>query len=483
MVGELHSKRKSAPRYSAEQKRAALKFYTEHGRSITYTIKTLGYPSVTLFKIWLDEAFPNRKKRCVSGGAMVECSQETKKQAVIDLCARNGSAKEVAEAYGVSRVSLYKWTKQMLGEEQCTVMPKKEVSQISDIEAFEQRVAALKAEEAALNEKLFRAHMEYDILEKAAELLKKDMGINLKTLTNREKTVLIDALRPRYRLKMLLLELFISKSSYCYQENCLRHPDKYAQLRTKICVVFAGSKGRYGYRRVHTELKNESFSVSEKVVRRLMCEENLTVRKKKNKKYSSYVGEVSPAVPNVLKRDFLANAPNTKWLTDITEFSLPAGKVYLSPVIDCFDGLPVSWTIGISPSADLVNTMLDGAISILKDGEFPVVHSDRGGHYRWPGWLERMETAHLTRSMSKKGCSPDNSACEGFFGRVKNEMFYGISWQDVSIDEFIGILDEYMYWYCEKRIKVSLGGMSPLQYRRSLGLAAPHGNPAAMVAA
>lgn len=65
-------------------------------------------------------------------------------------------------------------------------------------------------------------------------------------------------------------------------------------------------------------------------------------------------------------------------------------------MIDCFDGLPVSWTIGTTPSVTLVNTMLDGAISIIKDREAPIVHSDRGGHYRWLGWLERMEKAHLS---------------------------------------------------------------------------------------
>ena len=78
----------------------------------------------------------------------------------------------------------------------------------------------------------------------------------------------------------------------------------------------------------------------------------------------------------------------------------------------------------------------------------------------------------LPRSMSKKGCSPDNAACEGFFGRLKNEMFYGYSWSGVTIEEFIGILDKYIRWYGEERIKLSLGGMSPLAFRRSLGLAA-----------
>jgi len=91
--------------------------------------------------------------------------------------------------------------------------------------------------------------------------------------------------------------------------------------------------------------------------------------------------------------------------------------------------------------------------------------------YRWPGWIEKVEKANLTRSMSKKGCSPDNSACEGFFGRLKNEMFYGRSWYRVPIEKFIQVLNIYINWYNEKRIKMSLSGMSPLQYRHSLGLA------------
>jgi putative transposase len=134
--------------------------------------------------------------------------------------------------------------------------------------------------------------------------------------------------------------------------------------------------------------------------------------------------------------------------------------------------LLVSWSIGTSPDAELVNSMLDRATETLKDGEHPLVHSDRGYHYRWPGWISRMAQAGLTRSMSKKGCVADNAACEGFFGRLKNEMFYNRSWIGVSIEDFIDILHEYLVWYNEKRIKLSLGAMSPLEYRRDLGLAA-----------
>lgn len=127
----------------------------------------------------------------------------------------------------------------------------------------------------------------------------------------------------------------------------------------------------------------------------------------------------------------------TELIKNITEFHIPAGKIYLSPIIDCFDGTVVSWTIGTAPNADLVNTMLDNAIVTLKSGVHPIIHSDRGAHYRWPGWIKRMNDAKLIRSMSRKGCSPDNSACEGFFGRLKNEMFYSNSWLDVTIDSFI----------------------------------------------
>jgi transposase InsO family protein len=117
--------------------------------------------------------------------------------------------------------------------------------------------------------------------------------------------------------------------------------------------------------------------------------------------------------------------------------------------------------------ANSANAMPDDAIG---GSMHPLVHTDRGCRYRWPGWIDRMGQAELTRSMSRKGCSPDNAACEGFFGRLKNEMSCNRSWQGISIEEFGARLDDCIYWYNEKRIKMSLGGRSPLDYRKSLGL-------------
>ena len=125
----------------------------------------------------------------------------------------------------------------------------------------------------------------------------------------------------------------------------------------------------------------------------------------------------------------------------------------------------ISWSIGTAPNAELANSMLRNGIAMMEGSEKPIVHSDRGCHYRWPEWIDIMNKAGFTRSMSRKGCAPDNSACEGFFGRLKNEMFYGKNWKGVSIEDFMDRVDAYIHWYNTKRIKMSIGGLSPLEYR------------------
>jgi transposase InsO family protein len=179
-------------------------------------------------------------------------------------------------------------------------------------------------------------------------------------------------------------------------------------------------------------------------------------------------GARSARPANLLERDFHAATPGERLVTDITEFRIPAGKVYLSPIIDCFDGMPVAWAIGEHPDAALVNGMLDEAVGAVGTGRGTIVHSDRGCHYRWPGWIGRMDGAGWTRSMSGKGCSPDNAAAEGFFGNLKMEFFHGRDWENVTTAEFIERLDAHMRWHRDERIKHHLGGRSPREYRESL---------------
>lgn len=466
-------------KYSKEQRQEAVDYYLKNGKSISRTIKALGYPGKTTLCDWLNEdvAHNKRKWSCKASKSLVRCTQEQKEQAVKDYCTGVHTPTELSKIYGVDPYTIYHWKDKLLGKENKITMSKKSVNsksnKVADVKVSAkdllQDKASLEKQVKDLEKDIRRLKLEKDILQEAAKVIKKDQGINLSSLTNREKAIIINALRDRYILKYLLEILNMAKSSYCYQINSMNH-DKYVGLRSYVKNVFNEAKGRYGYRRIHSVIKTSGIIVSEKVVRKIMKEEQLIANPVQNKKYNSYRGEISPEVANVIERNFHTDKPNTKWLTDITEFRIPAGKIYLSPIIDCFDGLPVSWTIGTTPDANLVNTMLDEAISILETNEKPIVHSDRGCHYRWPGWIERIEGNGLKRSMSRKGCSPDNSACEGFFGRLKNEMFYGYSWSDVSINQFIEVLDKYIIWYAEKRIKISLGGMSPLDYRRSLGL-------------
>lgn len=451
-------------KYTEEQKEKAVKYYLDHGSNATNTIAALGYPCRAILKLWIDEKFPGQQKDCSYQKSLVEYTKEQKESAVKELLIRKKPVKNIADDIGVDRVTLYNWKNQQLGEEAAAIV-KPRIDLPNDKECLEVEVKRLK-------EQIHILELEKDILEKTTDIIKKDPGINPKKLTNKEKTEVIDALKNKYKLKKLLAFLKLPKSSYFYQKAQLAKGDKYAQLRQNITDIFNDNYKAYGYRRIYLALKNKGIIVSEKVIREIMKHNELVVYQPKQKKYSSYMGEISPEVDNIIQRDFHSTEPNTKWLTDITEFHIPAGKLYLSPIIDCFDGIVVSWTIGTSPNADLVNTMLDNAIATLSPDAHPILHSDRGSHYRWPGWIKRMDDAKLIRSMSRKGCSPDNSACEGFFGRLKNEMFYCNSWIDITIDNFINQLDRYIKWYNEKRIKKSLGGLSPYEYRQKLGLVA-----------
>ena len=449
-------------RYTIEQIKSALLLLKTTG-SPKKVIEILGYPSNPMLYHWRDK-YPEYYDAPIQKH-WKQASPEFKRN-TIERCIFGGEpVKSVAEDIGYSPSLIYKWLRDYQKKGFIPSMKKNKAgihipSNISSAEDLE-----------AVKEQMLDMQMEIDILKETINVLKKDPGVDQTALRNREKAVIIDALKNKYSLPKLLHRLSLAKSSYYYQEAVLHTEDKYRGLRLRIAELFHENRDAYGYRRIHTVLKNEGTVVSEKVVRRIMKEDGLSVKQRKRHKYNSYKGEITPAVENLIDRDFHADKPNQKWLTDITEFSIKAGKVYLSPIIDCLDGMPVKWTIGTSPNAELANTMLKDAISTLKHDECPIVHSDRGCHYRWSGWIDIIESAGLIRSMSKKGCSPDNPACEGFFGHLKTEMFYGRNWDEYTLPEFIQEVDTYMHWYCKDRIKSTLGGISPLEYRRRIGVA------------
>ena len=450
--------------FSVEQKTNAINHYLENGCSMTYTIRCLGYPCRSTLRKWLRERHPNLFKSEHHMAKAARFNSQQKTQAVIELQTREGTAKQTADAVGVSRPTLYNWRNQLLASQESSAMndstKKKENIKQDD----------LLKEKETLEKKIERLRMEHDILVQSNELLKKDPGIDKTKLTNREKTQLVDTLKNDYSLIMLLQSLDLARSTYFYNKSRLNACDKYAEVRIKITKLFNENYQCYGYRRIVGALKKQHIVISEKVIRRLMVEENLKATVTRRKGFNAYSGEFNPAPENLLNRNFKSSVPNEKWLTDITEIRIPAGKVYLSPIVDCFDGLITSWSIGASPNAKLVNTMLASGIATLKNEQKPIIHSDRGAHYRWPEWMRIIDESGLVRSMSRKGYSPDNAACEGFFGRFKNEFLYNRDWSNISIPELIEQVNDYIHWYNEKRIKQSLGYKSPIQYRQELGL-------------
>ena len=340
--------------YTYEKRIRALQKYEETG-SVTETIRTLGYPERQTLYRWIQERDRPVKVRSSYRGQNTPSHSRHPpvelKLEVLHRCFELGEdVKSVADEIGYSRASIYVWRRKYLRKGTIALMtpnddPRGELK--AGIPSSSEEVNQLKA-------KIQDMQMEIDILKETINVLKKDPGIDLTTLKNREKAAIIDALKSKYSLPKMLLALRLPHSSYYYQQKALGREDKYVAEKERIREIFEENHRCYGYRRIHASLYKEGIRLSEKVIRRLMKENGLRVMAKKKRAYNSYRGEITPSVPNLLQRDFHANMPNEKWLTDITEFAIPAGKVYLSPMIDCFDGMPVCWNISTTPDAALV---------------------------------------------------------------------------------------------------------------------------------
>lgn len=238
--------------------------------------------------------------------------------------------------------------------------------------------------------------------------------------------------------------------------------DRHAGLKSRIESVYQRHKGRYGYRRITHELRHGGQVVNHKTVQRLMNSLGLKslVRPKR---YRSYQGELAPS-PNLLDRQFSAARPNEKWVTDVTEFNVRGAKLYLSPVMDLYNGEIVTFEMQDRPLYSLVGNMLKKALSKLQDcGAAPLLHSDQGWHYQMPAYRKQLSAHGLTQSMSRKDNCLDNAAMESFFGTLKSEFFYLNKF--IDIEELKEGLRRYIRYYNHQRIKLKLNGLSPVQYR------------------
>lgn len=254
----------------------------------------------------------------------------------------------------------------------------------------------------------------------------------------------------------------IARSTYYYWVKQLNRPDKYSEVKEVIKQIFDEHQGRYGYRRITLELHNRGFLINHKTVCRLMNQLGLKCLVR-IKKYRSYRGKVGKVAPNILERDFKANKPNEKWVTDVTEFHLFGENLYLSPILDLFNGEIIAYNIEKRPVFSLVTKMLDKAFLCLNEGETPILHSDQGWHYQMTKYQHLLKEHHITQSMSRKGNCLDNAVMENFFGLLKSELLYLQEFE--SMEHFKRELEKYIYYYNHKRIKAKLKGLSPVQYR------------------
>lgn len=264
----------------------------------------------------------------------------------------------------------------------------------------------------------------------------------------------------------LLLLAQLARSTFYYQMKVLTAPDADAALKATMGAIYRRHKGNYGYRRITDELcQDHGYRINNKKVFRLLG--TLGMRStQRPKKYKSYKRDVGTAADNILDRQFEADAPNVKWVTDVTEFKCAGQKLYLSPVLDLYNGEIIAYQMATRPKFELVSKMIKKAFAKLRPEDKPMLHSDQGWHYRMQRYRDTLAQRGLVQSMSRKANCHDNAVMENFFGILKAEMFHGQKFS--CINKLRKAVAAYITYYNNDRIKSKLNRLSPVKYRTQL---------------
>ena len=248
----------------------------------------------------------------------------------------------------------------------------------------------------------------------------------------------------------------LSKSTYYYEIGKTdKVQERNIDLSSEIVAIFQENKGRYGVRRVHQELVNRGFPVNHKRVQRIMNQLGLAGKRPKEK-YHSYRGEVGKVADNIVNRDFSTEKPLEKWTTDVSQFSLSWGKCYISPILDMNTNEIISYNLSLSPNMEQIKDMLKKAFERFPSVNGLIMHSDQGWQYQQAAYRNELQRHGVIQSMSRKGNCYDNFIMETFFGRLKNEMFYGFEEEYTSFELFAKAIDEYIDYYNNRRIQVKI---------------------------
>ncbi|MFJ8246779.1 IS3 family transposase [Peribacillus asahii] len=443
-------------KFTPEEKLQAVLRYLKGNESSREIAKSLGTDNKAILK-WVKQYEYNGVKAFVK--RYTNYSQQFKLDVLNYMIEHGTSLVETAAIFKIAAPSaISTWRKQLKIQGMGALQSKKKgYLSIKKESAKHPKQVPAEGSVEALEARIKQLEMENEYFKKV-ECLSSKQG----KITKQDKAQVVYELRHKYPVKALVKLAGLARSTYYDLVKKMNRPDPDADLKAEIKRIYEEHEGRYGYRRICDELANRRQKVNDKKVQRIMKGLGLksVVRMKK---YRSYKGTVGKIAPNILDRNFTADAPNQKWVTDITEFKLFSEKLYLSPVLDLFNGEIITYTLGSRPTYSLVSEMLEKALNHLPEDHQLLMHSDQGWHYQMKQYRHALESRGILQSVSRKGNCYDNAVMENFFGIMKSEFLYIKEFE--SVEHFKSELEKYKTYYNTKRIKAKLKGMSPVQYR------------------
>ncbi|WP_306418281.1 IS3 family transposase [Staphylococcus agnetis] len=282
-------------------------------------------------------------------------------------------------------------------------------------------------------------------------------------------------LRKEFRLNIILEALKFPKSTYMYWQKQFEKENKDQAMENEIKNIFEENNKNYGYRRITGELRERGHLINHKKVQRIMRKLNIKSISftRKNRRYSSYKGHIGRIADNLVNRRFNTTIPYQKITTDTSEFKyhylnenglICTGKLYLDPFMDLFNREIISYSISKKPSAECIMSALSRAIEITEKCKFRrTFHSDQGWAYQMNAYVNKLKENKIFQSMSRKGNCLDNSPMESFFDILKQEVFYGKVYE--SYEQLEETINNYIWYYNNKRIKSKLEWLSPVGFR------------------
>ncbi|QSS99733.1 IS3 family transposase [Pontibacillus sp. ALD_SL1] len=458
---------KSNTSYSKEFKLNAVKAYLSGRYSMREVARKYGVSSYSSLRNWVNDynghrvwkSKGERRQNSMTKGRKTNWEERIE---IVQNCIKNGKDyQSAAEDYSVSYQQVYQWVKKYEsgGDEalQDQRGKKKSKTELTPEEKF-------KLEKKQLERENERLRAEKLILKKVRADRK---GAKLNQIRFQDKYVAIQELHEQENMSIQLLcdTAGISRAAYYKWKDRVPTPRELQneEILKEMKNLQEKVDGIFGYRQMTLQM-NRKFeeTLNHKRIYRLMKlfkMRSVTRVKKKVYKRSSpdHVAE------NVLNREFEAEQPNEKWVTDVTEFKYGhSKKAYLSAIRDLYDGSIISYVFGHSNNNDLVFETLDNAITSLND-ESPLIHSDRGFQYTSHGFKRKIDQAGIYQSMSRVGRCIDNGPMESFWGTLKCEKYYLHKYD--TYEELSSAIEEYIYFYNHERYQEKLNGLSPMEYR------------------